>query len=91
MKKMICRDCGSTDSLEFASGFDIWFVALWALALLSPPYSYTLTAAFFVVAVIKTGTALFETGQMCQRCHSTDLISLESPIGRKLAADLKNG
>ncbi len=71
--KVVCRNCGTVEFPKTVSPRNVWVeVILW--------FSY------LIPGVLYTLWCNHQTYDACNKCSSRDIVPLDSPIGRKLAA-----
>lgn len=76
--KMICKNCGYKSLPEKGSNGNFWIgLIFWIIGFCFTP--------FLFIAVPYTIWGVFGKKPICPKCDSSNLVSLDSPIGRSLA------
>lgn len=87
MAGTICKNCGAMETSVRNTSSAFWFALWWILTLVSAFSNKYLALAFGTVALLNTLFYLFRWGKRCAKCQSTQLISTDTPIGKKLFQD----
>ncbi|OGM97322.1 MAG: hypothetical protein A2735_03060 [Candidatus Yanofskybacteria bacterium RIFCSPHIGHO2_01_FULL_41_21] len=91
-KNLICGSCGHTNPAKrvtrgtFLAEITLWVTALFLLFAI--PF---IGGVLIVIAIVYSVWRLLSRRTKCQYCGNTNLIPINSPIGKKLLEKLENG
>lgn len=89
MTKRLCAKCGSDRIRAINCGFNATFLLLWlATGALFVAGAVALAGLFLLLAGAKTVLAFFQWKRVCRTCKSGEILPADSPVGRKLLAEL---
>jgi hypothetical protein len=90
LSNKVCKNCGSARVRSRSAGFNLWCLLWWLLTLVTALAGLLpATLLFFCFAIFKTIAAPFQRADFCGECKSGDILPADSPLGRKLAAELR--